>query len=300
MNTQSTKFQHALIVGTIRNGSISVVADLLRIMNALEEIVPTSSFVVESDSEDNTVQQLANLVEIDSRVHFLSLGRISKEFPDRIARLRYCRNAYINEIRQNPKYQSCDLIVVADLDGINTKISSQVFREVLSSHIEWDALAANQSARYYDLAALRHPLWSPNNFFQEREWMMTFLGKTASFRHSIRDRMIRIPPEHPPISVESAFGGLCIYRRWVFEKCDYSEDELQLQDDIDHVTLNRKIRSFGGKVFIHPALINAKWTVHSLDGTQLIRCLKTLTHILPLNFAVPIFRKLMLFTAKRK
>jgi hypothetical protein len=298
--TQIKDYQHALVVGTVRDGSANVVSDLLRIVNALERIVPTSAFVVESDSDDDTVQLLAHLVEIDSRVRFVSLGAISDEFPDRIVRLRHCRNAYIHEIRRNPEYQNCDLIVVADLDGINTKIDTQGFEMALNSNIDWDALAANQSARYYDLAALRHPLWSPNNFFDEAQWMTPFLGKRASWRHSISDRMIRIPPHLPPILVDSAFGGLCIYRRWVFEKCDYSEDEYRFHDEIDHVTLNRKLKSFGGKAFIYPALINAKWTVHSLDGSPFIRFLKTLAHTTPLHFGLPMLRKASLFAAKRK
>ena len=299
MEARGVKYKHAVVVGTIRDGSANVVSDLLRILSAIESIVPASAFVVESDSSDDTVQIIKNLSEKDMRIRFKSLGNIANDIPDRIARLRYCRNVYVNEIRQHPSYQDCDLVIVADLDGINTVIDVKGFEIALNSEVEWDALAANQNARYYDIAALRHPLWSPNNFFEQAQWMAPYLGEKAAWRNSISDRMIHIPMHSPPILVESAFGGLCIYRRWVFEKCDYSEDDSQHHGEIDHVTINRKMRSFGGKIFIHPAFINANWTVHSLDGVPTIRFLKIVAHNTLLKFMLPWLRKLSLLMAKK-
>ena len=96
--------------------------------------------------------------------------------------------------------------------------------KALEENLEWDVFTANQSARYYDLLALRHPLWSPNNWLIESAWFSQFLGKSKAQRHSMTDRMIKIPVNLPPIPVDSAFGGLAIYRKWVFSKSDYSSD----------------------------------------------------------------------------
>jgi hypothetical protein len=292
-------FHRALVVGTARNTSKHIKHDLLRIVNSLDKILPTTGFVVESDSEDDTIAVLENLSKQDSRMRYTTLGNLSTSFPNRILRLRHCRNAYIHEIRVNPEYKNCDLIVVADLDGINTKIDSKSFEVALNSNFDWDVLAANQLARYYDILALRHPLWSPNNWLLEEQWYANFVGAKKAKVHSMSDRMIRIPTETPPIEVESAFGGLALYKRWVFENTDYSEDCIEAQDEIDHVTLHRKVRTAGGKIFIHPGLINSTWTNHSLNGSRLIRSLKWLFHISPLNLMLPFLRKISIFVADR-
>jgi hypothetical protein len=292
-------FHQALVVGTARNASSNIVTDLLRIVDSLDVIIPTFGFVVESDSGDETVNLLENLSKRDSRIRFISLGHLTPQFPDRIKRLRHCRNAYVQEIRENPDYADCDLVIVADLDGINTKINSKYLERALSSEVQWDVMAANQSARYYDILALRHPIWSPNNWLTEAEWFTPFLGEKAAKRHSMSDRMIRIPSDLPPIQVDSAFGGLCIYKRWVFDGCDYSEDVAEAADEIDHVTLNRKVREANGRIFIHPGLINSKWTAHSLNGSPFVQISKYLAHTLPFRFLLPILRKISLYVANR-
>lgn len=287
------------MVGTARNATRNIKSDLLRVVNSLDAILPTSGFIVESDSDDLTVAVLAKLAKDDSRIRFISLGNVSSRIPDRIARLRHCRNAYIQEIRDNTSYKDCDLIVVADLDGINTRINTQHFELALSSTVDWDVMAANQSARYYDILALRHPLWSPNNWMTEMDWFTTFLGAKKAKQHSMANRMIRISPLLPPIEVDSAFGGLSLLRRWTLDKCDYSEDTLEAADEIDHVTLNRKIRDQGGHIYIHPGFINSNWTAHSLNGSKFITALKSISHLFPFRFLLPLLRKLSNIVAAR-
>ena len=298
MGIQPTKFKNALVVGTVRNASANVVSDLLRIVNALEKILPTKAYVVESDSSDDTVAKLTELAAKDSRIRFTSLGVVAITIPDRIQRIRHCRNEYVDEIRTNPLYKDVDLIIAADLDGINTKVDSVVLKLAIDLEISWDALAANQSARYYDIFALRHPLWSPNDWASEADWLEPFLGKKIAKRHSMADRMIRIPTTLPPIPVESAFGGLCIYRRWVFDQFDYLEEAVAPLNENEHVTIHRKLRAAGGEIYIHPGLINSKWTTHSLGARPFIKVLNSITQVFPFNLFLPILRKVLLLSAK--
>lgn len=294
----TTNFKSALVVGTVRNASTNIVSDLMRIVNALEEILPTKAYVVESDSSDETLAKLTDLASIDSRIRFTSFGVVAITIPNRIQRIRYCRNEYVNEIRNNPLYKDVDLIIVADLDGINTMIDSSVFKLALDLELSWDALAANQSARYYDIFALRHPLWSPNDWSLEAHWLEPFLGKKIAKRHSMTDRMIHIPPTLPPIPVESAFGGLCIYRRWVFNQFDYLEEPDAPLNENEHVTIHRKIRAAGGEIYIHPGLVNSKWTAHSLGARPLIKILNSVAQVFPFSLLLPILRKVLLLFAK--
>ncbi len=286
------EFHKALVVGTVRDASSNVRDDLLRVIDSLDAILPTSGFVVESDSNDTTLAILEQLARDDSRVRYVSLGNVSTMIPDRIQRLRHCRNAYVDEIRNNPIYKDCDLIVVADLDGINTEINTNNFNVALNSKVKWDVLAANQRARYYDILALRHPLWSPNNWITEMEWLTPFLGSKKAKEHSMVNRMIQVPTEFPPIEVHSAFGGLALLRRWTLERCDYSEDAIGLNDEIDHVTLNRKIRQEGGHIYIHPGFVNSNWTAHSINASKLITYIKSISHFPPILIFLPLLRKL--------
>ena len=257
-----------LIVGTVRNAEKNVVVDLRRIIAAFEPFMNVMCLVIESDSQDKTLEKLQNYSLEEKRFNYISLGNVEPKIPDRIDRLRYCRNKYVELIRSTESYNSCDLIVVADLDGINKEISKESVRNALDLTIEWDALAANQLAKYYDILALRHPIWSPNNWLEEFIWFRNYLGEHSAKRHTLSNRMIRIPRDAPPIEVDSAFGGLCIYKKWVFEVADYSRDIPESEFEIDHVTFSRKAKSQGAKIFILPSLINANWTTHSLNGSS--------------------------------
>jgi hypothetical protein len=264
----------------------------------MEELLPTKAFIVESDSSDDTLVELKKLVDSDSRIRYVSLGDVASKIPDRIQRIRYCRNVYVSEIRNNSMYKDVDLIIAADLDGINTQINSDSLNVALNSDLQWDALAANQSARYYDIFALRHPLWSPNDWASEADWLEPFLGEKIAKRHSMTDRMIYIDPSLQPIPVDSAFGGLCLYRRGVFDNFDYSEDSDSPRNENEHVTLHRKLCAAGGKIFIHPGLINSKWTTHSLGARPFIRFLNSVAQMFPLNILLPVLRKILPLLAK--
>jgi hypothetical protein len=261
-------FSKALVVGTVRNAQKNVIPDIQRIMSALEDIYPTLGFVVESDSSDETIENLSKHAETEERFSFISLGKIEPEIPDRIDRLRYCRNEYVKVIRSDARYRDCDLIVVADLDGINTKIKASSFITALKTEISWDVLTANQAAPYYDILALRHPMWSPNSWLLEYNWLKPIIGESKALRHALSDRMIKIPTSTPPIEVDSAFGGLGLYKRWIFEEFDYSKDIQESNFEIDHVTLHRKAKNSGARIFIHPELVNASWTSHSRNGAR--------------------------------
>jgi hypothetical protein len=92
--------------------------------------------------------------------------------------------------------------------------------------------------------------------------------------------MIRIPADGAPIKVDSAFGGLGIYRRWIFENFDYSKESSEDESSIDHVSLSTKAKEAGANIYIHPGLINANWTSHSRNGqTSVLRTRRILSKV---------------------
>lgn len=277
---------NVLIVGTIRNGSKTIDRDIRKIISTLEPIGKISFFIVESDSTDDTVELLRKYSENDSRVRYISLGNVRLVIPDRIERLRFCRNRYIDEIRNFPLYEKCELIIIADLDGINTKLDTTGVKVALEFDRKWDVLTANQKGPYYDILALRHSIWSPINCEIESDWYEQFYPRNKAWDRSTLRKMIQIPQNTAPIEVDSAFGGFAIYRRWVLERCDYSKDSDVADTEIDHVTLHRKARVLGANIYIHPYLINSGLTPHSIESLTLVRLLKSLARkikILRLN-----------------
>lgn len=268
------RVEEILVVGTVRNVENSICKDVLRLEASLQSHFQLSFFLVESDSSDNTIHQLRLLSNQLPDFRFLSLGNLEGEIPDRIERIRFARNQYVNEIRSNSKYKQYNYIVVADLDGVNSQISEKSFLNAFRSEVPWDVITANQLGKYYDLLALRHPLWSPNNCFSSIEWLTPYIGSRRAWRYSIYQRMIRIPESSAPIEVHSAFGGLSVNRKWVFEKCDYKRRLGDPEDENEHVTLNGQVRGFEGKVYIQPNFINARWTTHSIHGIRLVHASK--------------------------
>jgi hypothetical protein len=289
---ETLKFREVLIVGTARNIAQHINPYMHHLMDAFSEVAPVKVLIIESDSIDSTLENLRNLEQKDSRVTIKTLGKIEPLIPDRVDRIRHCRNFAVSEIRHNAEFKYCDLIVVADLDGVNSIISRDAINLALSTQIPWDALSANQSGRYYDILALRHPLWSPNDCFTEAKWLSQFMGEYQSFNHSVLARMINIPTDGPPIAVDSAFGGLCLYKRWVFDKADYNLDENAQINECEHVTFHRKIGKLGAQIYIHPGLINAKWTSHSFIHFPGVSYLSKIFHIRLLSFFLPLLRKL--------
>jgi hypothetical protein len=75
--------------------------------------------------------------------------------------------------------------------------------------------------------------------------------------------MIVIPPDNEWIPVESAFGGLAIYKRHLFDNVRYSSVLANGDRVCEHVTLHQQMKVKGAKLYINPALINSGWNGHS-------------------------------------
>lgn len=79
------------------------------------EISNVEFCLVESDSTDQTVEGIQELGDRGFKIELISPGLLEKNIPDRIERLRYCRNPYAEYIHDNAiKY---DYMAVADFEG---------------------------------------------------------------------------------------------------------------------------------------------------------------------------------------
>jgi hypothetical protein len=280
-----------LLVGTISNVSSVLEIELKRVLNALSYFPQVDIFLVESDSSDLTLQTLNSLSKRIPNLSFVTLGALSPTIPNRIERLRHCRNAYIEHIRSKYSRGDLEYVVVADLDGMNTKIDKGGISSCFQEGKTWDACFSNQVGGYSDIYALRCKDWQDDDCFTELENKTTtfmsefnpdvfFKDLRMSFHKNrirksvIYSKMRRIPKSFPWIKVDSAFGGFAIYKSTIF--FDYSYDSRSRSGPLvsEHVDLHLKIAD--SKLYINPALINAYWNTYNINRFTLIRYTRAL------------------------
>jgi hypothetical protein len=159
---------------------------------------------------------------------------------------------------------------------------------------DWSAVLANQLGGYYDLLALRHQEWCPNDILtelrQEQEKIDTSHINIFSFfkrfdrrlefdqarKKAIYSKMRKIKISSDWIEVLSGFGGLGIYRFELFQNFDYSLQAGDLPHESEHVAFSKKIVQSGGKVFINPRMINNFYNTYNVNRFFIIRQIREL------------------------
>ena len=281
-----------LLVGTVSNVEKSLKYDLIKVLNALSSFKEISVFLVESDSTDQTSKLLSNFASQIPNFSFVSLGNLKPSIPDRIDRIRYCRNQYVSYIRNIPSSELPMYIAVADLDGMNKALSRKALASCFNRK-DWDVVLSNQKFGYYDIFALRHEEWQPNDCFTELEELKRKipsknlnntsliskiklnLAYDRARNKAIYSKMIRISKRSPWIRVNSGFGGFAIYKSLLFLQHDYSAESL-LTKESEHVALHNKIVNSGGKIFINPALINSNINTYNINRIFIVREIRRL------------------------
>jgi len=251
-----------LVVGVVRNCESTVKADVNRLQNALTNSKSISWLLVESDSDDLTLRVLAQLKSEMTNFNYIGLGSLRGQMPLRTERIAHCRNTYLEAIRTDEKYLDIDYVVVSDFDGMNASLNIASIDSCWERD-NWDACTANQDGSYYDVWALRHPEWSPNDCFDHYRFMVNL--KVAAFKAyyiAVYARMIKIPMDSPWIEVDSAFGGLGIYKKSALVFSRYTGLTDAGKEICEHVPLSKEMKRGGYRIFINPRLINTKKSEH--------------------------------------
>lgn len=276
------------IVGTISNVESVLRSDLNRVVSSLSDLHVSDIFLVESDSDDQTSTIIMDLKKTYSNLDHVNLGMLKNHIPNRIERIRYCRNYYVRWLRENYDTKLWDYVVVVDLDGMNKKIKSEGINSCFLSQIRWDAVFANQKYGYYDLYALRQATWMPYdclrvlNILKKKleiklsaQPIRSFLFKRIYFdqlrRKLIYDKMHQISQYSDWIQVDSAFGGLGIYRVELFLKHDYSLIHKLGNIRSEHIDFHEKCTNDSYKLFINPKLLNSSWNEYNVNRIFLVR-----------------------------
>ena len=252
-----------LIVGLVRNCQDTIEREVQIINSAFSEAKTVNWLVIESDSDDKTLATLEKLSE-NVKFAFITLGKLRKQYPKRTERIAKCRNRYLHELRVNKKYDHIDYVVVADLDGVNSELTKTAVKSCWKFAEEWDACFANQSKVYYDIWALRHKTWCPNDCWKTYEFFLNHgMSKHRALHAAVYSRMFNIDSNEDPIEVNSAFGGLGIYKKHAILTSAYIGLDDNKEEICEHVNLHTTMRDKGLKLYIIPSLINCGWIEHS-------------------------------------
>jgi hypothetical protein len=254
---------HFLAVGLARNCAATIKNDVLYVQNALGNTPDNHWLVIESDSDDNTLEVLEELKAIVPNFDYISLGTLRDKHPLRTDRIAICRNRYLEELETNPNYANLTHLLVADLDGVNDCITDNAIASCFVRD-DWAACTANQWGPYYDVYALRHEIWSPNDCWDVQRFLgMRGMNEEESTACAVYSRMISISESEDWIEVDSAFGGLGIYQVAAIHGLRYQGLNQRGEEVSEHVSFHRQIRDSGGKIFINPRLINGTLNEHS-------------------------------------
>jgi hypothetical protein len=211
-------------------------------------------FVV-SDSTDDSGAILERWLK-GRRGRLVDLGALEPGLPRRTERIAHARNAALDEIERH--FSGYHHLVVADLDDV---MAAPVAVDAFAAAGRWlddgpqrAGVLANARPRYYDVWALRHEHWCPDDCWHPiwgRPAHETF--EAAKFREVFR-RQIAIPPRLAPIAVRSAFGGLGLYRLPLPREARYRGLDAEGRDVSEHVAFNDALVRAGGQLHIFPAL----------------------------------------------
>jgi hypothetical protein len=275
-----------LITGLVRNCESTIKLDIQLINKSIKKYDMNPYWlVIESDSSDDTLKQLEILKFNNNNFRYISLGNLKNKIKKRTDRLAYCRNVYLEQIKKIELYKNIDYVLIVDLDHLNNRLSDTSVESCFANN-NWDVCSANQDGPYYDIAALRHKEWSPNDCWQKYKFFLSIgISKEDALVSAVHSRMIKIDKNSKWIEVDSAFGGAAIYKRKIFNLpfLSYKGHDNSSNEICEHLSFHSRIRKNGYKIYINPKFINAAYTDHTQHlffHKKLMRLIKNSLHFL--------------------
>lgn len=243
------------VLGVVRNADWIVGAEIDRIYSSLKSFKKIFFFVVESDSDDKTINALKLAEQKYEGFSFISLGRLENSLPERTERIAMARNMCIATMNKNVEARNSDYYLVVDLDGVNCQLNRSAVESCWEAK-DWEVATANQPKGYYDIYALRHPDWSVSDCWNQKNSLVPIMGEAQARQLAITSKIVQISRDSLPIKVSSAFGGAAIYSRDAFKNLEYVGIDEAGKPICEHVIPNLKLNALGAKIKIIPSFVN--------------------------------------------
>lgn len=274
-----TNVKPKIIFAGLAQNCAPFLQDVLKNMENMASFASDVAYIIlENDSKDSTKQDILTWGSNKKNFNFINLDGLN-HLPVRSMRLEFLRNTYIEVIRADDYLKSFDLLMVVDMDDVSSYLidSGQLCRAIdfLNSENDIAAVFPNQFGVYYDMWALRHPELCPGDIWKE---VFDFVqinncSDKEAFENTFAKRILSIDINEEPIEVESAFGGLGIYKmQYILNNPNpYVGVKIQVLATsprveicrwqlLEHAHFHQGIRSIGGRLFVLPYLINGDHT----------------------------------------
>jgi len=268
-----------IFAGAVQNCSKYLPAVFRNIENISKYASETAYIFIENDSVDSTKIDIQNFGLNKVNFNLINLDGLN-QLGIRTLRLEMIRNTYIEIIKENKILRTFDFLVVMDMDEWGTyevsinSLSKAI--DFLRSEDSRAAVFANQIGGYYDLWALRNKKLCPGDVWEE---VLDYSQKNAvsdeeAFSQTYAKRIITIQPDDDPIEVDSAFGGLGIYKLQFIlnNENPYLGSKIKITTDqtnklqisriqiCEHVHFHMGLRKQSASLYIFPSLINVSVT----------------------------------------
>jgi hypothetical protein len=202
----------------------------------------------ENDSVDGTRARIAAL-QASGLAKLHGFSGLDALMTRRTERLAFARNTLLEAaLKEGAQY-----ICWIDCDGLlDEEFEVAGFLSCFRWEAVWDGVFPVNPGYYYDIWALRHPVMWPSDYVERMNSEVDLaLGMEQLIRCEMLSRQISANRMAGWLPVESAFGGMAIYRAEVCRHGRY----VGLEDDhevCEHVSFNRGIVGAGARLYVNP------------------------------------------------
>ena len=253
-----------IIAGAICNASREIPLIFKNIESISKIFSKVKCILVESDSADNTIEVLKGIKDkyTDIDIEVFSFGNLRSKIPYRTGRIATARNFYLDRVESD--YLDYDYLLVLDFNESNT--DELDINGVISNfnYDDWDMICANQEQIYYDLWALRHPVWMP---FDCWDWYdaPSFMNRDQIHNIYVKSRFIHIDKTHKLIKVQSAFGGSAFIKIKSIQGARHSSLNERGNEACEWISFCERLNNKTSNIYINPSFINqSKLSRHAI------------------------------------
>ena len=234
-----------VVVGTIKDAA-NVLSENVKSLSLHLGNSPLSWFLIESNSTDTTVQELKKLSGIVPNFFFQSLSGVNSG--DRLYELSMARERVVDHVKaldRPPEYVlMVDLDQEYDWQNVELRICLDKF----------DAVFCHQNP-YYDILALEIRGQSSSSRKVPTSLLQDLGFKLWRFLVTTPLAQIRFGEIDQPIEVESAFGGMALYRAKVFLSGTYRPREVSggsRIENCEHISFHKSLPESYGSRWVDP------------------------------------------------
>lgn len=232
-DSPATVQQRIAVCGLVRNNTKYLPAIFAKLREFEQHCTHKPVYVFyENDSRDDSVELLRGFLASHRRNGTLVTEKnVDKRHPRRTDRLAYGRT-----VLQQCTLQAgaTDLVMMLDMDDVNEHLDVASVVATIHDADRWDVATANQRNYYYDKWALRTSHKHDNCWHKDRCSKYTMAAWIPD---------ISKDPDKRYIHVQSAFGGLGLYKWKYWVVGTFDGRGRHCEEDCEHVRFFSSVRA---------------------------------------------------------